>query len=132
MLLERIKAGEDIRVLACKLSIYRDADRGGEVKGARDYLIKRHFGGSFLSAIHAGEENDLIGPIKVKDGYEIARIDKRVEKTVLDFEQAERYIRPRLEREKKKRAFTELLDKLKKQSAGRITRSSRFFPAEEK
>lgn len=128
--LERIKAGENVSALAKELSIHRDAKNGGIIKKHPYERVKRAFGDEFFEALVAANEGQLIGPIKVSDGYEIARQENKTEPGILTFEEAKDRISMRLLYEERNNAFKSLLDSLKQKAADKIVKSPRLIQAE--
>lgn len=122
--LERIKAGEDINELAKELSIDDDAKKGGVVKKRMYKTIRRKFGNEFFEALEAAKEGELIGPIKAKkDGYEVARQERKIEPEPLPFEKVKDSIKTQLQRTEKDKTLKSLLDSLKKEADDKIVRS---------
>jgi len=131
VVLERIKAGEDINALAKELSIYGDAKRGGVAKKYLYKTVKGRFGPKFFEALMAAEKDELIGPVEVKGGnYEVARQRDKTEPKILPFEKAKERIRSILQRKERAGAFKSLLASLKEQAAGKIVKSQRLIEAE--
>ena len=133
--LERIKAGENINDLAKELSIDGDAKRGGIVRRMTYKRVKRRFGAEFLEAMTAAEKDELIGPVEVEvededEGYEVARKTEETRPEYLPFEEVQHIIKQRLQAEKAKKAFRELVDSLNEEAADRIVKSPRLIEAE--
>jgi len=128
--LERIKAGESVSALAKELSIHSDAKNGGIIKKHPYTRVQKVFGNEFFEALVAANEGQLIGPIKVSDGYEIARQENKAEPRFLTLEEAKDRIRMRLLYEERNNSFRSLLDSLKQKAADKIVKSPRLIQAE--
>ena len=132
-MLERIKDGEDMNELARKLSIYRDARNGGVVS---NYVYKRvegRFGKEFFETLRRAEKDELIGPIKNREGtYEVARQDAKTEPEVLPFERVRKLIESNLQQTKMNEATIKLLNSLKEKAAKEVVKSPLVIEAEEK
>ncbi|MFC1738971.1 peptidyl-prolyl cis-trans isomerase [Planctomycetota bacterium] len=83
--LQRVTTGEDFNELAKELSIDRDGIRGGKLY-LTYYQIETRIGKDFFDALDAAKKGDIIGPIKVKEGFEIARFEGEDEPKLLPFD----------------------------------------------
>jgi len=129
--LEKIKAGDNINELARKLSIYRDAKRGGVVEKHTYRTVEGSFGSDFFEAIKTAKDGELIGPIKVRNaGYEVARKESRIEPKALPFEEVKDRIRLQLRRSEREKTLNNLLDSLKKEASDKIVKSPQLIKAE--
>lgn len=130
--LERLKSGEGINELAKELSISIDARRGGVVRERRHRDVEKRFGSSFLEALEAAKDGELIGPIKVDkdDGYEVARKTGEIKPTPRPFDEVKNRIKSDLQRAGRNNALKSLLDRLKKEAEHKIVKSARLVEIE--
>jgi len=129
--LKRIKAGDDINELARKLSIYRDADKGGKTRKSLR-AIKTIFGKDFAEVLNKAKVGQVVGPVEIEDEgvYEVVRKDGQTKSEPLPFEQVKEYIKTRLLRIERRKAIQALLDRLEKENADRLYKSKRLLEAE--
>jgi parvulin-like peptidyl-prolyl isomerase len=129
--LERIKAGEKIDELAKEVGVGADARKGGAIRRITYDLTKTRFGTKFFEAITAAKEDEVIGPIEVKQRhYEVARKDSETKPAPRPFEELKGSIKSHLERTEKQKAVTDLLDSLKERVADKMVKSTRLIKAE--
>ncbi|MHC4645428.1 MAG: peptidyl-prolyl cis-trans isomerase [Planctomycetota bacterium] len=129
--LEKVKSGKDIKTLARRLSIAKDAPRGGAVNRAAYSRVQLQFGEELLDALAAAKEGDLAGPVKTKEGeYEVAQLTSKTEPTPLPFEQVKGRIKTKLEQQRTRSALIDLRNSLKKGAENRIVKSDRLMAIE--
>lgn len=129
--LERIKNGADINTLARELSIHRDAKNGGKQRNKRTRVIKRFFGPKILEFLLEASKGDMIGPVKVDDGYEIVRHDGKKPVRIKSFEETKDWIKDRVMRQAGTKAVEDLIASLNAQAADRIVRSPKISKSPE-
>jgi peptidyl-prolyl cis-trans isomerase C len=117
---KRIEAGEDIAVIAKELSITPDAKNGGAVKKMPQMSVARQYGREFANAMTAAAEGEIIGPIKVRDGFEVARNEGKLASKVYPFDKVRKTIKSNLEQTAKAQATEKFKEELKKQSQSKI------------
>jgi peptidyl-prolyl cis-trans isomerase C len=113
---KRIEAGEDIEKIAKELSTAADAKNGGSVKKAPQQMVERQYSKEFADALLAASEGKIVGPISVRDGFEVARHEGKLSSKVRPFEQVEQSIKGNLEQKEKSEASQKFMDELKKES----------------
>jgi parvulin-like peptidyl-prolyl isomerase len=127
--LKFIKGGEDFNELAKKVSIADDAQRGGKYKGAVTGIEQR-YGKEFLEALKKAKTGEVIGPVQVTDGYEIARMEQYTEASARPFERAKGRIKTDLLKEKRKAIFDDLMNELKGKTKYKIEKSEKLLEME--
>jgi len=123
-LLAKIKAGGDIGALAKEFSTAPDAKNSGAVKKMPQMAIVSQYSDEFAKALADASEGQLIGPIKVQDGYEIARHEGKLSSSVKPFESVQQMIQSRLEQQEKSSASQKYLEQLKTAAKDKITKAS--------
>jgi peptidyl-prolyl cis-trans isomerase C len=117
---KRIEAGEDIEMLAKQLSKAPDAKNGGVVKRFPLTVLEQEYGKEFADALTAASEGKIIGPIKVRDGFEVARHEGKLAAKVKTFEQVAAGIKNDLEEKAKMEATKNFMEKTKKEFATKM------------
>ena len=115
----RLLANENIDTLAKELSTAPDAKNGGAVKKAPQMMLERQFGKEFTDAIAKASEGMVIGPIKVQDGFEVARHEGKLASKAKPFEEVSPMIKRDLEQKGKMEATEKFRETLKKDSAAK-------------
>jgi len=123
-LLTKIKAGGDIGELARKFSIAPDATYSGSVKQLPQIGVISQYGDEFAKALESASEGQVIGPIKVQDGFEIARHEGKLSSSVIPFETVKQMIRNVLEQKERSSASQKYLEQLKTDAKDKITKAS--------
>jgi len=125
VVLQRIKAGEDINYLAVQLSIYELDAKGGGI--ARDYSysqVEKHFSPKFLEAMIKATKGQIIGPIESKNNsYEIVRQERKTEPEILPFEKVKDLLKSKLHADERMKALNALLDSLRQAAADKTVKS---------
>lgn len=122
--LEKLKAGADIKELAKTESVAKDAKQGGYVIKMGFGVIQRRFGLEIAAQIEKAELNKFIGPLKNKEEkYEIFSVESLKKTEILSFEKARSKINATLLGKKREQYFTDYRENLKKDNAGEIYRS---------
>lgn len=116
---KRLLANEDIDKLAKELSIAPDGKNGGAVKKTPQTAIERQYGKEFSAALAAGSEGMIIGPVKVQDGFEIARHEGKLAAKVKPFDEVSPMVKRNLEQKGKMEATEKFRETLKKDSAAK-------------
>lgn len=119
----RLLANEDIDKLAKELSTAPDGKNGGAVKKSPQMMLERQFGKEFVDALANGSEGMVIGPIKVQDGFEVARHEGKLASKVKPFEEVAPNIKRNLEQKGKMEATEKFKETLKKDSAAKSSLS---------
>jgi peptidyl-prolyl cis-trans isomerase C len=118
--IKRIKAGEDIDKIAKEVSIARDAKTGGMVKKLPLAAVEMQYGKEFADALLSASEGQIMGPVKTREGFEIARHEGKLSAKVLPFEQVGPMIKRNLEQQAKLEATQKFTETLKKGSQSKI------------
>jgi len=116
---KRLLANEPIATLAKELSTAPDAKNGGAVKKAPQMMLERQYGKEFADAMANASEGMVIGPIKVQDGFEVARHEGKLASKVKPFEEVAPMIKRNLEQKAKMEATEKFRETLKKDSASK-------------
>ena len=82
-----------------------------------------------VPAIYAAEPGELVGPIRVRDGYSIFRVQGRHPGRVEPYEQVQRRARALLRRERENAAFTTLVKDLRQRYQSRVEIDERALKA---
>jgi parvulin-like peptidyl-prolyl isomerase len=129
--LERLKAGEDMSVLAKEVSTHGDASKGGIVRKAEHRRLEMSFG-DLVEELTEAEQGQLVGPVELPSnlGFEVARKDEEVQPEPLPFKEIKDRLKPRLESSAKFKAFKALRDSILEQAADKIVKSQRLIEAE--
>ena len=122
--LEKLKAGGDIKELAKTESIAKDAKQGGYMIKIGFGVIQRRFGSEIAAQIEKAELNKLIGPLKNKnEKYEIISVESLKKTEILPLEKARKKIDATLLGKKREQYFSDYRENLKKDNAEKIYRS---------
>ncbi|MDO8304141.1 MAG: peptidyl-prolyl cis-trans isomerase [Sedimentisphaerales bacterium] len=113
---KRFLENENIEKMAKELSIAPDGKTGGSVKKLPQAMIERQYGGAFVNALANASEGMIIGPIKVQDGFEVARHEGKLASKVKPFEDVAPTIKRDLEQKSKMEAMEKFRETLKKDS----------------
>ena len=116
---KRLLANEDIDKLAKELSTAPDAKNGGSVKKAPQMMLERQYSKEFADALANASEGMIIGPIKVQDGFEVARHEGKLVSKTKPFEEVAPAIKRNLEQKGKSEATEKFKETLKKDSASK-------------
>jgi parvulin-like peptidyl-prolyl isomerase len=127
--LKFVKGGEDFNELAKKVSIAEDAQRGGKYKGAAK-AVEQRYGKEFLDALEKAQTGQVIGPVQVEGGFEIARLEQYTEKAAQQFERVKTRIKTDLLRERRKAAFDNFINELKEKTKYKIEKSEKLLEME--
>jgi peptidyl-prolyl cis-trans isomerase C len=127
--LKFVKGGEDFNELAKKVSITEDAQRGGKYRGAAKAIEKR-YGNDFLDALKKAKTGQVVGPIQVTDGYEIARLEQYTEQVFKKFERVKGRIKTDKLRERRKATFDNFINELKGKTKYKIEKSEKLLEME--
>ena len=117
---KRIEAGEALEMLAKELSIAPDAKKGGTVKKLPEPIVNQQYGQDFLDAFNGASEGEVFGPVKMKDGYEIARHEGMLIRKVYPYDMVKGIIRQRLESTLKTDTQQKFVDELKKREQPKV------------
>jgi parvulin-like peptidyl-prolyl isomerase len=127
--LKFVKGGEDFNELAKKVSIADDAQRGGRYKGAAK-AVEQRYGKEFLEALEKAQTGQVIGPVQVEGGFEIARMEQYTEASARPFERAKGRIKTNLLKERRKAAFDNFINELKEKTKYKIEKSEALLEME--
>jgi parvulin-like peptidyl-prolyl isomerase len=127
--LKFVKGGEDFNELAKKVSIAEDAQRGGKYKGAAK-AVEQRYGKEFLEALEKAQTGQVIGPVQVEGGFEIARMEQYTEASARPFERAKGRIKTNLLKERRKAAFDNFINELKEKTKYKIEKSEKLLEME--
>lgn len=119
--LEKLKAGADIKELAKTQSVAKDAGEGGYIRKIGFGVIQRRFSPEIASQIEKAEPNALIGPLKNKSGkFEIISIESVKKTEILSFERTREKINNILLGKKRTQYFEDYRNNLKKDNAEKM------------
>lgn len=121
--LGRVKAGEDIGELAKELSVDSDSEKAGAVRRQQERSIKSKFGDELLAALLEVSEGDIVGPVKVKQGFAVARHEGLLSEKIKPFDEVKDSIQNTLIREKGFEAQKELIENVKQKAEQRIEKA---------
>ena len=130
--LERVQAGEDIGELAKELSIDSDSQKAGAVRRQQERSIKSKFGDELLAAMLDTSEGEVVGPVKVKKGFAVARHEGMLSEKIKPFDEVKDSIESALIREKGFDAQKELIENVKHKAAPRIQKAEIIIQESEK
>jgi hypothetical protein len=131
-ILSKIKSGQAIKDLAEKHSIYRDAKQGGMSNKLNFDYVQNVFGEKFFNALKTADVNNVVGPIQVEDGFEVAKLKSRTETESLPFENVKDKIQKVLYGNKWRQTTQELMDNLKKDAETKMVKSKMLLELEAK
>jgi parvulin-like peptidyl-prolyl isomerase len=117
-----IKGGEDFNEMAKKVSIAEDAQKGGKYRGVTK-AVEQKFGREFLEALEKAKTGQVIGPIQVEGGFEIARLERHTKSTIRSFDRVKSTLKSKLSRERGQAQYDEYINKLKEKSKYTIEKS---------
>jgi len=121
---ERIQSGEDAEEVAKRLSIARDASKGGVAKNHMARTVRSRFGDEFLKAISAAEVGEVVGPIKLKNGtYEVVVLTIKTPASIKNFEEVKEQIKMQLTKKAKADAYKNLIEGVRVEAEGKIVES---------
>jgi len=126
-----IKNGEDFNELAKKISIAKDASRGGKIPKREHGMIERVYGKAFFEALERAKVGQVTGPVQVDDCYEIIRLERHTPKKLRPYEKIKNNLRAKLLRERRKAAFDDLMKELKEKTRYTIEKSDAFLKMEQ-
>lgn len=117
-LLQAIRGGADMAELAAQYTIRKNMKK---YKGRfHMHPFEKSIYGPLYEEAKNAELNKLLGPLKVKGGYSIFRVVKRVPKRPEPLESAERRIRAVLRMEREERRFNEFMASLRAKYASQV------------
>ena len=132
--LEKLKAGGDIKELAKTESIAKDAKQGGYIRKIGFGVIQRRFSPEIAEQVEKAEPNKLIGPLENRTKkFEIISVESVKPTKILSFERARKKIDGILLGKKRTQYFEDYRENLKKDNAKKMYRSPILDePAEDK
>lgn len=116
--LGRIRAGEDMEVLARRHSIRHGAGKNGGYLHLHPY--ERAVFGALLDTALAARSGELKGPVQVEGGYSVFEVVKKIPPHLQPFEQAVPRVIYWFKNQEEDRLFKDLLLRLREQYAGEI------------
>jgi len=116
--------------LGRKLSRSSDANTGRAAKLLAASFVRMRYGAEIHDALLAGQEGQLLGPLKTKDGFEVLRHEGKVPARVKPFDTVKDQIRSDLERGKKSAAEEQFTHSLKEKAAPKIQKSELLLQTE--
>lgn len=131
--IERIKQGEEMADVARDVSTARDAQRGGVMQKIDERQLQARLGKEVYTAVTSAPPGDIVGPITARGGgFEVIRLDQKVEAHAKPFDEVKDHIRQRLARTAQQEVIQNLLESVKEkaQNNDRVVKSEKLIEAE--
>jgi len=129
--LAQVKAGGDLRALARQLSKSFDAALGGVAQNLAVPFVKMRYSREVYDALAEAREGQVLGPIKTREGFEIARLDGKQPAMVKPLDAVKEQIKADLERRSRSTVVEKFIQALKAKAAPEIHKSEFLIQAEQ-
>ncbi len=104
-----LDAGADFEETARQKSVDTTAGRGGDL----GYFQKGQFVAEFENAVMQMKKNEVGGPVRTQFGWDLIRLDDRIEPRLREFQSVKGLVQERLTTERRSKLFKDLVAKLK-------------------